>query len=114
MDLSKLELLSTETLVAMKEKVADILSRRQDVSLRVGRVGWFKTNQGGKQYIRITRVNAKTVSGVAVDPITFMDLSELRGRWWRVSPNLLTIVPTERPKAAPQPYKPTSAPTATW
>lgn len=116
MDLSKLDKLSTDALQKMRDTCQDILTKRNANAMRVGAVGWFLDGQGVKRFIRITRVNHKTVSGILVDEVTFMDLSAGRGQKWRVSPSLLNILdlsPKVKPSAAPAPvHRPTTSASA--
>ena len=107
MDLSKLDLLSTAALQALRDRAQDILTKRNANTLRHGAIGWFKDRIGQKRFIRIIRVNAKTVTGIEVDGTTFMDTSVGRGMTWRVSPMLLNIIDTSaKANVAPTPAVP--------
>jgi len=88
MDLSKLETLSTETLQAMRDECMAVLKKRSAGALFTGRIAWFLDAKGDKRYIRIKRVNPKTISGQEVNPDNY---SELPTRW-KVSPGSLNPV----------------------
>jgi len=113
MDLQKLEALSTDALGAIRDKCSEILRTRSDGALRTHAVGFFNDSNGKRHYIRIQRINQKTVSGVEVDAadhaITFKNK-------WKVSPQLLTIVGTgPKPKPIVKPaYVPQSTAADQW
>jgi hypothetical protein len=87
MDLTKLEVLSSETLQALRDKCVEVLRLRTAGAVRVGATAWFLDSAGKKRYLRITRINAKTVSGREVDEYR----NELPTRW-KVSPSSLNVV----------------------
>ncbi len=88
MDLSKLESLSSETLQALRDKCIEVLKSRVGSGLYRGAVAWFNDSTGKKRYIRIKRVNAKTVSGQEYD---YEHGVELTMRW-KVSPMMLNVI----------------------
>lgn len=101
MNLDVLDKMSTAALSEIQERVKTILHQRSSGALRVGKVGWFLDNKGAKRFMRIERINAKTIGGREVDGIHFQPLSAFGGKW-RVSPNLLTMLDTgPKPAAAP-------------
>ena len=113
MDLSKLDLLSTAALQALRDRTQELLNKRNANALRHGAIGWFMDRNGIKRHIRVIRINAKTVSGIEVDGTTYLDTTMGRGMTWRVSPSLLNILDTSaKAKAAPSPivpHKPSSS-----
>jgi hypothetical protein len=112
MDLSKLEHISTEGLIAMRDKCVELLEKRKTATLRRGAVGWFIDRNGDKRHIYVTRINSKTVSGFEVDPITRVRLNQTN---WRVSPTLLNVVTaTPARTSAPVIHRPTTEAEAVW
>ena len=113
MDLNKLEALSTEALSAIRDKCAEVLRTRSEVALRHGAIGWFLDGGGKRHFMRVDRINTKTISGVEVDAT---DHSIAFKNKWKVSPNLLTIVGTgPKPKPVVRPaYVPQSTVDAQW
>lgn len=96
-----LERLSVDQLFELKAAVINEIGKRIDYSIIPGRTGWIKTNdkvtgQEIKVYVRVTRINAKTISCV--------EIADDR-RKWKVSPEFLHMegVPI-------RPNKPTEAP----
>lgn len=88
MDLSKLEGLSSETLQALRDKCIEVLKSRVGSGLRAGALAWFNDSTGKKRYIRIKRVNHKTVSGKEYDYEHGVEMP----MGWKVSPMMLNIV----------------------
>lgn len=116
MDLNKLEALSTDALAAIRDKCAEVLSSRSETALRRGAIGYFRDSRTGtKRFMRITRVNQKTVSGHEVDPESGLRVGAANSNW-KVSFSLLTILGTgPKPKPIVRPaYVPQSATTDTW
>ena len=93
MNLDVLDKMSTAALSEIQERVKRILHVRSSGAMTRGKVGWFLDNAGNKRFIRIERINAKTIGGREVDAIHHMPLSTMGGKW-RVSPNLLTMIDT--------------------
>jgi hypothetical protein len=93
MNLDALDKMSTAALSEIQERVTRILHNRSSGAMRVGRVGWFLDNNGNKRFMRIERINSKTIGGREVDAIHHHPLSAFGGKW-RVSPNLLTMIDT--------------------
>ena len=93
MNLDVLDKMSTAALSEIQERVKRILHSRSSGAMRPGKVGWFLDVHGHKRFIRIERINAKTIGGREVDAIHHMPLSTMGGKW-RVSPNLLTMIDT--------------------
>ena len=88
MDLSKLEALSSETLQAVRDKCIEVLKVRVGAAIRVGAIAWFNDSAGKKRYIKIKRVNGKTISGVEWDN----EFSKELPMRWKVSPMMLNVV----------------------
>lgn len=88
MDVSKLESLSTETLQAMRDGCIAVLKKRSAGALYNGRIAWFLDSKGNKRYIRIKRINPKSISGQEVNPDNYAELP-MR---WKVSPHSLNPV----------------------
>lgn len=104
MDLSKLNALSTDTLAKMKAHIETVMASRLDTRPIPGRNATFSSN-GETITVRLERRNTKTMSCV--------ELSPKAGRKWRVSHDMLKVVPVERttptPIAAPvAPHRPAS------
>jgi hypothetical protein len=115
MDLKKLEGLSTEALASIRDKCAEVLRGRSEIALRSGAIGYFRDQRGVKRFMRVTRINQKTVSGYECDPETGARLGSAEARW-KVSPHLLTIMgtgPKPKPVVAPA-YVPKSTPGDAW
>lgn len=110
MDFSKtklLELMSSEMLIALRDKCVEVLAKRKAAALRRGAVGWFIDRAGDKRHIYVTRINAKTVSGYEVDPVTRKRINQTT---WRVSPALLNITNDGVKPAMPAvPHRPTTS-----
>jgi len=116
MDLSKLELMTTDALRAIRDKCEAVLTTRVDNQLRSGSIASFKDRDGSIRYLRVNRVNGKSVSGVECDPTTYGAISTTR---WRVGRSLLTVIanPGVKPAAVAKPavpYRPTSVPDSAW
>lgn len=116
MDLSKLEQMTTDALRAIRDKCDAVLTTRVDNQLRSGSIASFRDRDGSTRYLRVNRVNDKSVSGVECDPKTFGAISTTR---WRVGRSLLTVIANPGVRAAPiskpvTPYKPTSVPDSAW
>ena len=104
-DLSILDRLTTEGLMKMQERITEVLASRLDTTLRAGRLATFKGSDGVTRTIRIVRVNGKSVSGNETG-------SSLKpGAAWRVSKNMITVVPEARSTPLPTrpatPHRPT-------
>ena len=111
MDLTVLEKMSTEALIALRDKTKEVLDKRSVGALRRGGVGFFSDQKGNRRFMRIERINDKSVSGYEVDGLHFQRLSPTGGKW-RVGTGLITMMdtsPKAAPKAAPS-YVPKSAP----
>lgn len=110
MDLSKLELMTTEALRAIQQKCQAVLATRVDNSLRSGTIVSFKDRDGSIRYLKVARVSEKSVSGVECDPVTFGVISTTK---WRVGITLLTVVANPGLKVKPvQNTAPAVRPTA--
>lgn len=102
MDLSKLERLSNETLIAMQLKIKGILADRNvSVSdeirrtIRIGDLAMFHSDRRACNItIKVEKINPKTVVGVEVDEAG----RELTTRW-KVSPSYLTPVNPRMPSS---------------
>lgn len=105
MDLSVLDRLSTEGLMKMQERITAVLASRLDMTLRAGRLATFKGSDGVTRTIRIERVNGKSVSGKETGS------SFKPGSAWRVSKNMIAVVPEVRSTPLPTrpavPHRPT-------
>lgn len=88
MDLSKLEVVSTDALQAIRDKCADVLKKRAGLAIQRGAVAWFLDKEGGKRFMRISRINQRTCSGNEVDPDTHC----LKPMTWKVGMGALTPV----------------------
>lgn len=116
MNLSALDKMSTSALSEIQEHVKKILHARSSGAMRVGKVGWFLDNNGAKRFMRIERINAKTIGGREVDAVHHMPLSAFGGKW-RVSPNLLTMIdtgPAPTPKLPARDYTPKTVLSDEW
>lgn len=111
MDLTKLESMSSEALQAIRDKCVEVLGNRRSNSLRRGAVGWFLDRNNAKRFLYVERINAKTVSGYEVDPITRVRVNTTT---WRVSPNLLNIVGDVAPPRPATAHRPSTAAAAVW
>lgn len=99
MDLSKLDLLSSDTLAQIKERIDLVLRNRLNRAVMAGGHATFMDRRGMQRTMRVERINAKSISGKEV-----MADGSL-GMKWTVHPSLLT--PVEKPKpAAPIPKTP--------
>lgn len=107
MDLTVLEKMSTEALYKIRDHTMQILANRSMTGLRVGGVGWFLDKQGRKRFLRVERVNAKSVSGREVDEVTLMPLSAFGGQW-RVSRTLMNMIGTTPTAGSPKSTAPVS------
>lgn len=106
MDLSKLQLLNTETLQAMKVEIDRVLADRLDTRPMPGRTARFKSSRDGQErFVLITRLNPKTIS------CTELGNSVQPGANWKVSYAALkvdpivkktTVTPASIRPAAPQ------------
>lgn len=113
MDLTKLEALSTDALCAMRDKCAEILRSRSVTALRRGAKGWFLASSGEKVFVRIDRINQKTLSCTKLNADT---LAPMEGHRWKVSPQMVTIIgtrPAAKPVATPA-YVPQSVGVDQW
>lgn len=99
MDLSKLNGLSTETLERIKAHIETLMASRLDTRPIPGRSATFQSS-GELITVRIEKRNTKTMSCVEISPKV--------GRKWRVSPDMLRVVPVER--AVPTPIAPPVVP----
>lgn len=112
-----MEKLSSESLQTIRDKAGEILKARGATALRRGAIGWFLDRAGTKRFMQVRRINAKTISGIEVDPVTFAPIA---GRsTWRVSPNLLNMVLTDKggtskAATAPTPYVPSTTFESSW
>lgn len=116
MNLAALESMSSDALQAIRDKCVEILGSRKCLSLRHGAVGWFFDRQGAKRFLKVERINPKTVSGHEVDGVTHQRLTTVN---WRVSPQLLNIVgevaPVRKAPTAPvTPHRPTTSIPSSW
>lgn len=89
MDLSKLQLLNTDTLQKMQAEIDRVLKSRLDTRLFGGRTGHFTCSAGIERHVLIDRVNAKSVS------VTELADSHRPGTKWRVSRGMLRVTPVE-------------------
>lgn len=110
MDSSRLNELSTDTLMTLQAAVAAVLATRLDTTLRCGRIGTFEHPIGVKRRLMITKVNQKTVSGEETHD------SHNPGGKWKVGFSSLKIEPITRkqplappPSVALSPHKPATA-----
>lgn len=90
MNLDALEKMSTDALFAIRDRTIEVLRQRSQAALRIGAIGWILDDKGGKRFMRIKRVNGKSISAIEVDPITHRELPTR----WRVGHNSLTIINT--------------------
>lgn len=113
MDLTKLEAMSTEALASIRDKCSEVLRNRSETALRIGAVGSFTDSLGKRHFMRVQRINQKTVSGYEVDAA---DHNIVFKNKWKVSPQLLTIVGTgPKPKPIVRPaYVPQSTAAEQW
>ena len=113
MDLSKLEMMGSDTLQAIRDKCVEVLAARRENSLRRGATAWFIDSKGVKRTMLIERINSKTVSGREIDPITRQYIGSAT---WRVTPALLNVVGEKRPTpVAPTPiHKPSTTADNAW
>lgn len=113
MNLSALESMSSDALLAIRDKCVSVLESRKTATLRRGAVGWFMDRNGVKRFLYIERINAKSVSGYEVDELTRRRLNPTT---WRVSPALLNIVGDSMPRAAAPavPHRPSTTAEAVW
>lgn len=110
MNLSALEAMSTEALVAVRDKCSAVLAARSQAQLRRGAVAWFDDASGRRRHIIVERINTKTASGKEVDPTT----RAVIGGYWRVGLRLLNVLPSPTaPKVAPV-HRPSTAVEALW
>ena len=99
--LEKLEMLSIEALIKLRDSVNAVLSNKTDKMLRVGQIAYFEPSDGGdRTYIVITKVNPKTFSGYRYDINTGAHERNLR---WKVGKRLLTPH-IEPKKPEPKPF----------
>lgn len=121
MDLSKLEGLSDETLLAIYFKTRDILrDRKVDIeevakrSFKHGDIVKFVSDKRGCEvHIRITSIGPKNITG---DEVFNPNGKSQVGTKWRVSPGVLTPVSGNRNLPAPKtrpPVKPQEPKSAT-
>ena len=89
MDLSKLELMTTDALQAIRDKCAEVLKKRAGLAIRHGVVAWFMDSSGKKRFMRIARINPKSVSGYEVDPDSHFRMGKTS---WKVGQSLLNPV----------------------
>ena len=111
MDLTKLESMSSEALQAIRDKCVEVLASRKENSLRRGGVAWFFDKDGRKRTMMIERVNAKSVSGREIDPVT---LKNIGGTVWRVSPALLNVIGEPAPAKPAAAHKPSTTASGAW
>lgn len=116
MDLTKLESMSSDALRAIRDKTIEVLAARTDNQLRTGSIAWFKDGEGNKRYVKIARVNPKSMSAVEVDPVHYAPVSTAT---WRVSRNLLNVVDNPgvkkvTPPAPIVPHRITTAAPSSW
>ena len=109
MNLSVMEAMTTEALVAIRDQAAHILQARSRSGLRVGAIAHFNDRNGIRRTMKIQRVNAKTVTGVetGANGVTMR---------WRVSPQFLTVDGTDVKPAfiSASKHVPSTASSATW
>lgn len=111
MDLSKLEQLSDETLIAIHFKTRDILQdRKVDLSTVAKRsfsrgdiVKFQSEKQGREVHIRITSIGPKNIAG---EEVFHAGGKSVVGTKWRCSPDVLTPVSSERNLPAVKPRPP--------
>lgn len=95
--LDKLESLSLETLLKLKENVQAAITRKQRQVLRPGTEATFYSEKRGRNVrILIEKINPKSIGGYEIDAHG----NHLRSAKWRVHPSLLTPVLT-KPAVAP-------------
>lgn len=111
MDLSKLDQISSEGLQALRDRCVELLAKRNSTSLRRGAIAWFMDRNGNKRHIYVTRINAKTVSGEELDPITRVRNSF---KTWRVSPQMLNVVGETAPARPVPAHRPSTSMPASW
>lgn len=108
MDLSKLQLLNTETLQAMKAEIDRVLAGRLDTRPMPGRTGRFKASRDGlERVVLITRLNPKTIS------CTELANSVTPGANWKVSYGMLKVDPiVKKTTATPASIRPAAPQTS--
>lgn len=111
MDLTKLESMSSEALQAIRDRCVEVLTSRKANSLRRGGVAWFFDKEGRKRTMLVERINAKSVSGREIDPVT---LQKLGGTTWRVSPALLNVIGEPAPAKPAPAHKPSTTASSAW
>ena len=106
MDITKLNALSTEVLLKLRETVDRVLDARMDKTLDIGRIVTFTDKSGRAVEARVKKINRATVD------VTETANSAWPGRLWRVATPMLVVVPIEREHPmtlkAEKPYVPAS------
>jgi hypothetical protein len=88
-DAHKLDALSIDTLMALKESVVQAIVRKQRQTLRAGSEAEFYHPKLGRTVrIMIERINPKTIGGYEIDENGI----HLRKKTWRVGPSILKPV----------------------
>ncbi len=114
MDLSKLQLLNTETLQKMQAEIDRVLKERVDTRPMVGRTARFmdsKTRQ--ERIVIIEKLNPSTIG------VRELGNSFAPGTRWRVSYGMLKVDPVVRPvtkpsASAPKPVAPRASGHQAW
>lgn len=97
--LDKLNALSSESIVELRDLCSQVLTERNATGIGPGALAWFSDRSGSRRVVRVMKKNPKTVICAEVDPITFKESSTTR---WKVSASLLhPMVDTQKHKAEP-------------
>jgi hypothetical protein len=108
MNIAALQNLSEEAFAKLFDAVNAEQSRRMDRQLCVGAIVKFTNRIGEDIYMRVNRINSRTLSGDQTDE--YGNPHPSRGKW-RASPEFCVVVASPRKlvpvKPAPAPHKPT-------
>ena len=107
--LQKLNALDTDRLRSIQAHIDTLLATRLDTRVAYGREGWFISKNGERIDVTVDAMNRTTVSVHETES----------GKKWRVSKQMLQIVPIERKVALPvkpllMPHRPVTVGDGSW